>query len=529
MKMLIKALLFLWIGTTSEDQQGVDLVTDILMMKPPFIPTGAMANVSKFGEAHQGGDGGRRDGIENPTKEEPVIQEQPLGTHRHSGKFMMTLEQEPTVTMRSINTSGQVEEDQRGEVRVDDQPCDCAADCQQGRAGRSQAYQGDQDVSQGLEEVRRVRVEASKVIDEAKKVQEEDRSRQNRAGYFLVFGYSINAALEPIGIAFLEDVFSGMERAWKRFTAWATSIEGYMGGYSWPHLFPNLYGAGSSSLPCSSQDLDRVLDAFERDIPFIKTTAQATLAIGRLKSQIPVAIGCILYDKNEYAEVVRVLQVVEDLIEAYIKVLQVPAASGSAVSTTEDEDFYYEELANEYKKLPGLHLSATSKVEAFNAYKNSMTYIGALLNHFGTAGKCALGVLVTHDVFSERIANASSPEEARWEQIKMVISDVTLTGGCLSAGYAYAQTLINQMEPYKIKCGSPLVLQAVLQKYRYMARPRELVRRTGSVNAAQKYVRRFDQDLDVALHCIFKEEAGVQFKNSFKMYNHLVLAGLGLF
>ena len=29
------------------------------------------------------------------------------------------------------------------------------------------------------------------------------------------------------------------------------------------------------------------------------------------------------YSKNEYAEVVRVLQVVEDLIEAYIKVLQV--------------------------------------------------------------------------------------------------------------------------------------------------------------------------------------------------------------
>ena len=29
------------------------------------------------------------------------------------------------------------------------------------------------------------------------------------------------------------------------------------------------------------------------------------------------------YSKNEYAEVVRVLQVVEDLIEAYIEVLQV--------------------------------------------------------------------------------------------------------------------------------------------------------------------------------------------------------------
>ena len=43
------------------------------------------------------------------------------------------------------------------------------------------------------------------------------------------------------------------------------------------------------------------------------------------------------------------------------------------------------------------------------------------------------------------------------------------------------------------------------------------------------YVRRFDQELDVALHCVYKEEAGVQFKNSIKMYNHLVLAGLGIF
>ena len=108
------------------------------------------------------------------------------------------------------------------------------------------------------------------------------------------------------------------------------------------------------------------------------------LAIGCLKSQIPVAISCTLYDKNEYKEVVRVGQVVDDLVEAYIKVLQVPAASGSAVSTT--ADFYYGELAKEYGKLPSLHQSATSKVEAFKAYKNSMTYIGALLNHFGTAG-----------------------------------------------------------------------------------------------------------------------------------------------
>ena len=38
------------------------------------------------------------------------------------------------------------------------------------------------------------------MVDEAKKVQEEDRSRQNRAGYWIIFGYSTNAVLETIGM-----------------------------------------------------------------------------------------------------------------------------------------------------------------------------------------------------------------------------------------------------------------------------------------------------------------------------------------
>ena len=201
-----------------------------------------------------------------------------------------------------------------------------------------------------------------------------------------------------------------------------------------------------------------VLDAFERDIPYIKTTAKAMLAIGCLKSQIPVAISCILYDKNEYKEVVRVGQVVDDLVEACIKVLQVPAASGSAVSTTADS--YYGELAKEYGKLPSLHQSATSKVEVFKAYKNSMTYIGALINHFNTAGKCTHGGLVLHDVLFKR-RESQRPESGGGEQIKMVISDAILTGGCLAAGHSFTRTW-NQMEPYKIKCGDPAVLQAVL-------------------------------------------------------------------
>ena len=186
LKMLIKALLFLWIGTSSQDH-GLDSVTDILIMKPPWSRSGAEGNVSKIEGAYQGGDLRQREPGEDQTKEELVIQDHPLGPQSHTGKSILTLDQEPPVTKRSINPSGRVEGGRGGEVRVDSQPCG-ACGYQQGRASRAQVHQEDQDVSQALQEVRRVRVEASKGVDEAKKVQEEDRSRQNSQGYWLVFG-----------------------------------------------------------------------------------------------------------------------------------------------------------------------------------------------------------------------------------------------------------------------------------------------------------------------------------------------------
>ena len=49
---------------------------------------------------------------------------------------------------------------------------------------------------------------------------------QNNEGMTIVGGYSVNAILEQIGIASLEDIFNAMERARKRFTAWIFNIEG---------------------------------------------------------------------------------------------------------------------------------------------------------------------------------------------------------------------------------------------------------------------------------------------------------------
>jgi len=433
------------------------------------------------------------------------------------------LNQAMTATRRSNRTSGK--ENQEGEEEADVKPSARVADGQDGRKGRSQDANEAKSPVDPLTKAREKGVLFFNKTDEAKLVIEEDRQRQNYQGYSIIGGFSINAILEPIGIAFLEDIFSAMEKARKRYTAWLFNIEKYMGSYSWQHLFPDLYGAGSSTLKCSSKDLDEILDDFEEHIPNIFTTAEKTYWTERLRSDISVAISCILYDKNEYAEVVRVRQLVDEVVEAYSQAIQVPERN----SVIDMSDWYFGILANSWERLNRVHQDATNKIQAFRAYKNSMTVVGSLITHLGTAGKCVLNVLIAHDVFSERIAKAPNAEEEQWEKIKLIVTDSTLTGACLASGYSYAENLLSQMQPHKIACGKPSSLENLKKQFDYMRTPRELVRLTGSAEEAKNYIESFSKAADVQMHDLIKEEAGASFKEELKSYIKLVLVSLTLF
>jgi len=424
-------------------------------------------------------------------------------------------------TRGSNRSSGKKEEDQEGEEEADAQQSARVADGQDDRKGRSRDVLEAKSSVEPLTKAREKSVFLFNKTDEAKRVIEEDRQRQNYQGYSIIGGYTVNAILEPIGIAFLEDIFSALERARKRFTAWMFNIEGYMGSYSWQHLFPELYGAGSSTLHCSSKDLVKILDDFEGHIPHILTTAEATIATERLRSEISVAISCILYDKNEYAEVVRVRQLVEEVVDAYSQAIQVPERNSDIDMMS---GYYFHILASSWDKLESLHQDATNKIQGFRAYKNSMTVVGSLITHLGTAGKCVLNVMIAHDVFSERIAKAPNAEEEQWEKIKLIVTDSTLTGACLASGYSYAQNLLSQLQPHKIECS----LENLKKQFDYMRTPRELVRLTGSPEAAKNYIESFSKAADVQMHDLIKEEAGASFKEELKSYIKLVLVSLTL-
>merc|ERR1719244_1981722 len=136
-----------------------------------------------------------------------------------------------TATRGSDRPSGKEDEDQE-EEEADIQPSARLADGRDERKGGSRDVDEAKSPADPLTKAREKCVFFFNKTDEAKRVIEEDRQRQNYQGYTIIGGYSLNAILEPIGIALLEDIFSALDRARKRFTAWIFNIEGYMGSYS---------------------------------------------------------------------------------------------------------------------------------------------------------------------------------------------------------------------------------------------------------------------------------------------------------
>ena len=94
----------------------------------------------------------------------------------------------------------------------------------------------------------------------------------------------------------------------------------------------------------------------------------------------------------------------------------------------------------------------------------------------------------------------------------------------MGSGFSYAQTLLSQIEPPKIEfgTGNPSAFEYLLQQFDFMRPPQGLVKLTGSVKAATKYIQSFHKEFDVRVHCVSKEFEGARLKAEMQNYIHLV-------
>ena len=180
-KMLLKALIFLWIGISHPrpSQDATDFIVGF--MRNPFNWTYSKEDVAKNQEGNEGGIQRRHVVGENETKEESsVLESQPapegiryfaglskamanklereiemvlklaeeganvtlntdmqLVIKQRTEEFLVTLDQALTASKRSTRPSGKIEEDQEGKKEVDSQPRARAAGSQEGRKGRT--------------------------------------------------------------------------------------------------------------------------------------------------------------------------------------------------------------------------------------------------------------------------------------------------------------------------------------------------------------------------------------------------------
>ena len=94
----------------------------------------------------------------------------------------------------------------------------------------------------------------------------------------------------------------------------------------------------------------------------------------------------------------------------------------------------------------------------------------------------------------------------------------------MGSGFSYAQTLLSQIEPPKIEfgTGNPSAFEYLLQQFDFMRTPQGLVKLTGSVKAATKYIKSFHKELDIRMHCVSKEHKGARLKAEMQKYIQLV-------
>ena len=90
-------------------------------------------------------------------------------------------------------------------------------------------------------------------VDRAREEIVNDIAERNRHGYTIAIGFFLSAIFESIAAVLVEEVSihepSTIETLFWTLVMWWS----YYIGFAWSYLFPDIFGAGSSNLPCSGQ------------------------------------------------------------------------------------------------------------------------------------------------------------------------------------------------------------------------------------------------------------------------------------
>jgi len=356
------------------------------------------------------------------------------------------------------------------------------------------------------------------IVNKATEVIEHSRSEQNARSAKVVRGFGANAVFEPAGIYVIDDVSIYVPESLLRFVPVVKTITAYMGGFSWPHIFTTLFGAGSSTLPCSAKDLEQVLLEFDERIPLIKDAAQAKVAISRLRRDATVSVSCILSQKDKYAEALEVEYLVEELVDIYGRALPHVQAS-SQTTDSQSQGVLLAELEQIQNSLARIKREAVSNIENRIQEKNNLAFWGAMVNNVGTVANSIWKAVTSKEALEKKIQQWENmkAEDAEREFYWWLAGAAFLQIGTFSAGYSYQEVLAMQMDAARLDCRSESILQESFEKY-LVSNPRELLLATGSKSEAERKIKEFYREMILKNYCIIKEEEGAPLKAAVRQF-----------
>jgi len=290
------------------------------------------------------------------------------------------------------------------------------------------------------------------------------------------------------------------------------------GGFSWPHIFTTLFGAGSSTLPCSAKDLEQVLLEFDNRLPLIKDAAQAKIAISRLRRDATVSVSCILSQKDKYAEALEVEYLVEELVDIYGRALPHVQAS-SQTTDSQSQGVLLAELEQIQNSLARIKREAVSNIENRIQEKNNLAFWGAMVNNVGTVANSIWKAVTSKEALEKKIQQWENmkAEDAEREFYWWLAGAAFLQIGTFSAGYSYQEVLAMQMDAARLDCRSESILQESFEKY-LVSNPRELLLATGSKSEAERKIKEFYREMILKNYCIIKEEEGAPLKAAVRQF-----------
>jgi len=397
--------------------------------------------------------------------------------------------------------------------------------------GATQNSQGDQgDPSEGQENPqatseagkREVTEKLLGVVNNATEAIETARKRQNERSSNVARGFGANAVFEPAGIYIMDDVSIYVPESLLRFAPPVKAITGYMGGFSWQHIFTAVFGAGSSTLPCSAKDLTQVLQEFDQRLPLIKDAAQAKIATTRLRREATVSLSCILSQKGQFSEALEVEYLLEELVDTYSQALPQVQASSQTLDH-QSQGVILAKMAVIQNSLARIKEGAVFKIEERLQEKNNLAFWGGLVNYVGTLGTSLWKATYSKDVLEKKSKQWSSmkAEDAEREFYWWMAGATFLQLGTWSAGYSYGEVLFMQQAPGRVECRSETILQEIFKKY--PLDPREVFKATGSKLAAERHLKDFYREMILKNFCVLKEEEGAPLQAAIQEFLDLAL------